>query len=179
MLYEATNIKQYEIYTRAVCHQMISDLEDLTLDKLKSISNRAIQVGGFVGLGSTLYALYKIAVTLNDEYYRKVIIDKIIDINEANVINEKTNKDLLAGVSGYIMVLLSIYEKEERLETKAKLKDIILSLRDLICDRSTIDPEGYTGFAHGTSGAIAVLIRLNNLFPKDRNIDSIKNMLAH
>lgn len=37
MLYEAINIKQYEIYTRAVCHQMIIDLEDLTLDKLKSI----------------------------------------------------------------------------------------------------------------------------------------------
>lgn len=179
MLYKVTNSKEYEIYTRVVCHQLINDLEDLTIEKMKKLANKSIQVGGFVGLGSTLYALYKIAITLNDEYYRKVIIDKIIDINEANIINEKTHKDLLIGVSGYIMVLLSIYEQEENMETKNKLKNIILSLKELLCGKNKIDDEGYTGFAHGTSGASAVLARINYNFPDSKNIDSIKKMLTH
>lgn len=178
-LYETTNLKEYELYTRAVCHQLINDLEGVTLTKLKDLANKSIRIGGFTGLGSTFYTLYKIALTLNDEHYRKVIINKILDINKTKVISEDTNKDLLSGLSGYIMVLLSIYEKEEDSLVKSKLKNIILSLKELLCDRNKIDDEGYTGFAHGTSGAIATLVRVNHNFPDDKNIDSIKKMLVH
>ncbi|MBZ9626043.1 type 2 lantipeptide synthetase LanM family protein [Clostridium sp. FP2] len=181
-LYKITQLNEYELYTRAVCHQLVHTIEPLTIKdfkNLKKIDNQGFDIGGFTGVGSVLYALYHISLNINDVHYHKIVIDKVMLIYKAHIIDSKMNKDIIGGISGYVMMLLSIYEHETDAIIKEKLEKIILDLEVSLHDISKIDGEGYTGFAHGTSGAIATLIRINSHFPDDKRIISIKQLLDH
>lgn len=181
-LYKVTQLHEYELYTRTVCYQLIRDIEPLSLKdfkNLKKTENQGFDIGGFTGLGSVLYALYHISLNINDVAYHKIVIDKIMLIYKAHIIDNKMNKDIIAGLSGYLMMLLSVYENETDVKVKNKIQKIILDLEVFLRNIDKTDEEGYTGFAHGTSGAIATLIRINSHFPDNTRIISIKKLLDH
>lgn len=183
-LYRFTLDYKYELYTKLVCTQIIEGIKSLSFGQLKKLSedkNNNLDIGGFTGLGGTLYGLYHIFLNINDRENLKVLIDKIILIYKSGLLSNRVDKDIIGGICGYLMMLLSVYEKENDVNKKLEIKNIILSIEKDMFGKNKIDVEGYTGFAHGTSGAISTLARINNKFSENREkrLITIKKMLEH
>lgn len=135
------------------------DIIEQTIDSLNlktSNIDETDRIGVFDGLGSVAYLNYNAYKTLGlDKYldnYNKVI-KKLNDLK----LEDDLEIDLTSGVSGLIIMLLNIYEKDT---SKIELIDLSKKYGEYLYNKLSKNQLIQTGFAHGFSGYSSALIKL-------------------
>src|SRR5699024_4418659 len=140
------------------------------VDLLKSLDDDPLvyDIGAFTGISGIIYSVFHVGKVLKiDEY--KAIACKSVDylVKNIKIIEEF---EIISGCSGALGVILSLFENTRHAKTKNNLmvnSSIIVEHiikystkhNDMILWGSYKKDEGYTGFAHGTSGITATLMR--------------------
>lgn len=154
------------------------------LDTLDEQPHISIDIGAFTGVSGVIYSLFHIGENLNNiDLKQKAYMYTDYLVRSL----EKINKfETISGASGALGVLISMYNKttdfeiKEDLLNKAELisEHIINNVTEMDNDKIFWGPleesEGYTGFAHGTSGITTSLIRLYQINRDVRILDVVK-----
>ncbi|PFJ06669.1 hypothetical protein COD67_04030 [Bacillus cereus] len=149
------------------------------LKKNNMDENELLPIGAFSGLSGIFYAMFHVGKALNIEEFIDFTYDNIGCL--LDYVKKGMDYDLIGGSAGYLGVVLSIYNKTTDVNKKAMLLEIANVIYQDLEDNATyysnnsvfwgpnLESEGYTGFAHGTSGISAMLIRLHAI-TKNPNI---------
>ncbi|WP_061860237.1 type 2 lanthipeptide synthetase LanM family protein [Priestia megaterium] len=132
-----------------------------------------LNIGGFTGISGMMYALFYIGKTLKREDLTDLVYDNINVLLDN--LKATSNYELISGSAGCLGVVISLYQNTIDIEKKKQLlklaNKIYLQLKDNCTYHSNNsifwgpleETEGYTGFAHGTSGISANLMRLYSI----------------
>ncbi|MEF7637850.1 type 2 lanthipeptide synthetase LanM family protein [Bacillus thuringiensis] len=169
--------KKAAIESLTPCIKLLNSI--IERKKNNAEENEIYSIGAFSGLSGIFYTLFHLGKSLN--------IEKFIDFTYENIgylledVKKGQDYDLIGGSAGYLGVVLSIYNKTTDKNKKEMLlkiaNEIYLDLEnnatyysnDSVFWGPNLETEGYTGFAHGTSGISAMLIRLHKI-TKNPNI---------
>lgn len=157
------------------------------LDTIDEHPHISIDIGAFTGISGVIYSLFHIGENLNDNALKQKAY-KYTDylINNLNKVNKF---EIISGASGALSVLMSLYNLTFEMERKRDLlykaevigNHIINNVTELDDKRIFWGPlhesEGYTGFAHGTSGITTSLIRLYQINKDERILKTIQKAL--
>ncbi|QHZ48132.1 type 2 lanthipeptide synthetase LanM family protein [Bacillus sp. NSP9.1] len=165
-LYDITKNHKYKNAAIQALNPVSSLIKDiLQLTKKETV----LEIGGFSGIGGMIYSLYHAGRHIHEEEYVSIAIQGTELLIEFSEMNER--EDIISGVSGAISVVLSLYkniDKKDRqeilLETLRRLYKRFIAILELKGTKDKIDwskiSEGYTGFAHGSSGISATMMQL-------------------
>ncbi|PFJ06662.1 hypothetical protein COD67_03990 [Bacillus cereus] len=171
--------KQAAIESITPCFELINSL--------KEHQHISLDIGAFTGISGVLYSIFHIGDLLDIKEFKNIAYDNVKHLVR-NI--EKQNKfELISGVSGALGVIISLYEKTEDLKLREMLLENATILTEYILNNSTKyddrcifwgpleETEGYTGFAHGTSGITTNLIRFYNINKDPKILETIKKAL--
>lgn len=158
------------------------------LDTLDEHPHISIDIGAFTGISGVIYSLFHVGTILRDDE----LVQKAYDYTQYLTIGlEKNIKfEVISGSAGALGVLMSLYEKTESPKIKEDLlkkaetisEHIMENVTKLEGDKFFWGPfhenEGYTGFAHGTSGITASLVRLYKVNKNEKIKETIKKTLT-
>lgn len=162
--------------------RVIKSCVDL-LESLDEYSDEDKDIGAFTGISGVIYAVFYVGEILGINKFKDIAYKStnylVKDIKSNNEF------DIISGCSGALAVLLSLYEKTTDAEIKASLMincniiaehiiNNITKYEDMLLWGQYGKNEGYTGFAHGTSGITSTLIRYYS-HSKDPRIHKIIN----
>lgn len=147
-------------------YKLSSNLFDTTEKYLNNQSQReCIHLSAFSGSGSILYLSYNLFLLTNEnKYYEcfKKHSNELIQLTSNLEIdfNDVVQFDYICGISGLLIVLCRIYEKE----CDELLKDYIFKLKEKLLGWLEKTSLRETGIAHGISGIVYALIVLDKTF---------------
>lgn len=161
------------------------------IDRLKNneINERIeFSVGAFTGLSGIMYALFHIGKYIQ----RNDLIDIVYDNIDLllKYIKKTSSYDLVSGLAGCLGVVISLYDNTTSADKKKQLlylaNEIYRQLKDnytFYSEKSILwepfeEAEGYTGFAHGTSGISANLMRLYNINKNEEILSLVEKSLS-
>jgi len=139
-------------------------------------------IGGLTGLGSLIYGLRKIEEYLNDPELNHYIAGFVSLINK-ELVNRCIRDDVVSGTSGTLLALISLHDRE-KVVSKYLLNLIVNKLL-----KSAIYKDGkllgwpylsgkyLLGFSHGSSGILYSLSKYYELYPNDRVLKVIEDIL--
>lgn len=168
VLTDDNKFKEAAIESMRPCIEYVKIILDYKKNNMFDDEN--FEIGAFAGVSGIFYTLFHLGKILNNKEFIDFTYENIdFYINDMN-----TNKryDIIGGLSGYLGVILSIYNKTADKSKKSKLLNMANQVYQTIEDGATyysddsvfwgsnLETEGYTGFAHGTSGISAMLMRL-------------------
>lgn len=157
------------------------------LDTIDEHPHISLDIGAFTGISGVIYSLFHIGQKLNDNSLKQKAY-KYTDylVNNLNKVNKF---EIISGTSGALSVLMSLYNLTVEMERKKDLLNkaevignyIINNLTEMDDNKIFWGPfqesEGYTGFAHGTSGITTSLIRLYQINKDERILETIRKAI--
>ena len=147
-------------------------LKSIDID-LEIQNNKKPFLSAFIGMGSLIYIYYYMyTITGNKESYSKCIsyIKKI----QQYKFDQFDNIDIVGGISGLIIVLLNIYNKEELEIAKNLSVSLGKNLYDIIQQKKY---NSLTGLAHGYAGYAWAIIYLGNTINESKYIELGKELI--
>ncbi len=171
-LWKVTGEQKYLDLSRAAIEPIVRVIED-------GLHNYMQFVGGFFGIGSYIYILYKAFSIVKEERVRNALI-KCMGVIDDSVDNTKES-DLIGGTTGLLTVLLNIYEKIEDTELKklaeSKFQTVFSHIEKMLGmnDRTS----RYSGFAHGVAGILPALYRLYLINGSKKVYGLFQKLLEH
>ncbi|WP_368650816.1 type 2 lanthipeptide synthetase LanM family protein [Bacillus inaquosorum] len=184
-LYKSTNEYKYKEAAIKSLNYVAAYINGL-LELKDNDLNFELNFGGFSGIGGMLYALYHSGVQLKEEQFIELAIQGTEIIKKYS--EDIQSEDIIAGITGAISAILSIYKDTKISNVRQKLYEVLKTLyfRLLeIVNVKTIDDEpewnkvaeGYTGYAHGSSGISGSLIQLYSVFKDELILHLITSSL--
>ncbi|WP_317949334.1 type 2 lanthipeptide synthetase LanM family protein, partial [Rossellomorea marisflavi] len=173
---KATNDDKY----KEAAKQTIKSCVDL-IRSLDIHPDIQMDLGAFSGISGILYSIFHIGHILDVDEYRELAHSHSHYLVR-NI--ESNNKfEVISGAAGALLVLLSMYENtENRSERESLMEKATLVTNHIIKKAvhyknfvlwgSIEQNEGYTGYAHGTSGIASALARYNK-YKRDPEIESV------
>ncbi|MDA1477687.1 type 2 lanthipeptide synthetase LanM family protein [Bacillus changyiensis] len=165
-LYDMTKLQKYKEATIRALNPVITLLKNLM--EIKS-EETILEIGGFSGISGMVYSLYHSGKYIHKEQFVSTAIQSI---NLLTTYAKKVEyEDIIGGISGAIAVVLSAFKSNAKEKTQHYLFGALRSLYNRFVEviklkgnKGKIDwskiSEGYTGFAHGSSGISAVMMQL-------------------
>lgn len=163
-LYSETKDEKYKKSATLLINPLCKIIEKDLVEKLVLVEG----IGGASGLGSYIFGFSKLAQFLNDKSYSEKAL-KLVDYLTEKEIRKDQKFDVIAGSSGTILSLLSLYRQ---LPEKKIIEKAILCAEHLLNSsievkknqRAWINPviskKPQIGFAHGGSGIATALSQL-------------------
>lgn len=127
--------------------------------------NENPRLSAFSGIGSVIYLSYNLFLLTNKKKYYdcyKKYCSELVNRNQ-EIVNESKETDVydfMCGISGLLIVLCKIYEKEK----DQLLKDFIFKEKEKLLKWIKNNSFDQTGIAHGISGIIYALLILDKTF---------------
>lgn len=175
-LWHFTHEEKYLTAAIQACEPLCSYLDNIREEQVDAIG----MYSGLAGQLLALYTLYKMTGYDYSKYIRKYL--QIIEMKIENT----NNNDVVAGISGAIIVLLYILKDANLIEYKLWIEEIIkkgvlqlektVILKDVNKGWINSGNRFYTGFAHGNAGIISSILLANN-FGCGRKLSNIINSL--
>jgi len=147
-LYAVTKDKKYK---KAVQKSLTSITE--YLDKFNNLAYKESGIGGFVGLSSYIYTLFKCAKYMQDEGLMNQCLNYIPLIRQQIQSKDITDTDYIYGITGVIHILSNIADS-----IKGKVKFSLIETLDILgkqLSKSNLDDIELSGFAHGLSSIMS------------------------
>ena len=146
-------------------HSLRNFFADSDLDLQKQYA-ASIGIGGFTGLGSIIYTFSRLSHLMNDDTLLETA-NAVSELIDFEMIQTHEKCDLLAGLAGTILALLSLYDRTQNSHLIDKAKACgqrLLELQIKTGDRSvawaTFEDKCLTGLSHGASGIAYALLKL-------------------
>lgn len=140
-------------------------------------------LGAFDGWTGGLYSMYIVADCWNDRELAGEVHNGIDLIN--NKLESIEENDVISGLAGILGILLSIYQTKGYTNALRgaeicanKIVNNVIANKNSNYWQSPHDKIAYTGFAHGSSGIIAMLARLYAINKNPQLLDVIRKGLA-
>lgn len=157
--------------------EIVEDLLTRILDWNEINKIEPIPVGAFTGASSYIYLLMNYFIATKNERFKKAACELATRLSQ--LIKKDKEYDIISGVAGAIVVLVSSYE----LEKERTFIDIAEKCADHLMENLIENDDGsiswigisdvpLTGFSHGNAGNIYALAILNKYVEKE-NLDKI------
>ncbi|HEE8868266.1 type 2 lanthipeptide synthetase LanM family protein [Staphylococcus aureus] len=132
------------------------------IKNLHKLKDTDIDLSMFTGTGGYYYALFKVAEYLNDSNLKSFSYKNLIKTRK--YIKNAKNIDFISGLSGFIMMIINIYNDTKDEYYKRSLWNLIKDAEIEINKRINSDNTfNYSGFAHGISSIMAVYASIYNI----------------
>ncbi|MFD2655622.1 type 2 lanthipeptide synthetase LanM family protein [Gracilibacillus thailandensis] len=157
--------------------EIVEDLLNRILDWKEVNKNEMIPIGAFTGASSYIYLLMNYFVATKEVRFKKAACELATRLPQ--LIKKDKEFDIISGVAGTIVVLVSSYE----LEKERIFINIAEKCADHLLENLIVNDDGsiawigvsevpLTGFSHGNAGNIYALAVLNKHL-KRKDIDSV------
>lgn len=171
-LWKITREQKYIDISRAAIEPIIRVIEDGTY-------NCTQFVGGYVGIGSYIYILYK-AFSISKEDRVRNALTKCMEVIEGCVINTKET-DLIGGTTGLLTILLTVYQNTEDQDLKrvieSKFPVVYTHIEKILGQKDRTSC--YSGYAHGVAAVLPALYRLYLINGEKKVYRSFVKLLEH
>jgi type 2 lantibiotic biosynthesis protein LanM len=135
-----------------------------SIKKRKNLTESPSSEIGLFGLGGIIYSLVKISQFLDEPSLLEDGIQAARMLTPERIVSD-TKLDIIMGVAGSILGLLSLYEatgEKNVLDIAVECGNHLLHQQSETCPRAwkTVSREPLTGFSHGAAGIALALIKL-------------------
>lgn len=132
------------------------------IKEIDKLNGADIDLSIFTGTGGYYYALFKVGEYLNDSKLKFFLYENLIKTQK--YINNAKSIDFISGLSGFIMMVLNIYNETKDEYYKYSLWKLIkyaeIELDKIKDNDNTIY---YSGFAHGISSIMATYAQMYDI----------------
>lgn len=179
-LYQVTKDPFWKETTDASLQQLLESIDGDGVERMPGVYG----LGGMTGLGSMIYSLGHIAeLTKEPKYIEKALF--LTTLIKDKHIEEDQKFDVIFGVAGCILALLSLYKKTP----EASLLALAQKMGDHLVNSAhpeetgvswpTKGSQGLLGFSHGTAGIAFALDNLAMASGKDSYLKTADQAIAY
>lgn len=142
------------------------------LEELQPIKRAVLDTGAFSGYFSYIYLYYNLyCLTGKTKYHRKY--DRALEQVKAYNPKKEPLYDIIAGISGALIVLSNIYEREN----STQLKKMIEGYGKILQEKAEAGiGRSLTGFSHGYSGFALALWKAGQALEKTEFLDAARRL---